>query len=76
MPRAPNWADVLGQIKTVNHNGRTLVQFEGTDRGWRGIHLEAPAHHAGPASDGVMWRECTPPTPRQNDADRRDLSRS
>ncbi len=38
-PELARWADVRGQVKTINHNGAALVQFEGSDRGWHDIDL-------------------------------------
>ena len=38
-PELARWADVPGQIKTINQNGYALVQFEGADRGWHDIDL-------------------------------------
>ena len=32
-------ANLAGQIKAINYNGRALVQFEGPDQGWHDIDL-------------------------------------
>jgi hypothetical protein len=40
-PELARWADVPGQIRAINSNGRALVQFEGADQGWHDI---APDH--------------------------------
>jgi hypothetical protein len=36
-PELARWAGVLGEVKTINQNGRALVQFDGADRGWHDI---------------------------------------
>jgi hypothetical protein len=31
-PELARWANVLGRIVTINHNGQALVQFDGPDQ--------------------------------------------
>jgi hypothetical protein len=38
-PELARFAGRKGQIKTINMNGRALVQFEGADRSWYDIDL-------------------------------------
>ncbi len=38
-PELARFAGRVGQIKTINMNGRALVQFEGADRAWYDIDL-------------------------------------
>lgn len=38
-PELARFAGRTGQIKTVNMNGRALVQFQGADRAWYDIDL-------------------------------------
>ena len=38
-PELARFAGRGGQIKTINMNGRALVQFEGADRAWYDIDL-------------------------------------
>jgi hypothetical protein len=38
-PELARFAGRVGQIKTINMNGRALVQFEGADRAWYDIEL-------------------------------------
>ncbi|MCE5266758.1 MAG: hypothetical protein LLG00_02595 [Planctomycetaceae bacterium] len=37
-PELSRFADRPGRVVTVNHSGRTLVQFDGSDRSWYDIH--------------------------------------
>ena len=39
-PELQRFAGRAGQVKTVNRNGRALVQFEGNDTGWYDIAVE------------------------------------
>jgi hypothetical protein len=39
-PELARFAGVPGQIKTINMNGRALVQFDGADVGWHDIALD------------------------------------
>jgi hypothetical protein len=40
-PELARFKDVLGRVKTVNCNGRALVQFDvDNDRGWHDIELD------------------------------------
>jgi hypothetical protein len=38
-PELARFAGRKGQIKTINMNGRALVQFDGADRSWYDIDL-------------------------------------
>ena len=38
-PELARFAGRTGQVKTINMNGRALVQFEGVDRSWCDIEL-------------------------------------
>jgi hypothetical protein len=37
-PELARFADKRGRVKTINANGRALVQFEGPDPVWYDIH--------------------------------------
>ncbi|MEN6449830.1 MAG: hypothetical protein ABFC96_04990 [Thermoguttaceae bacterium] len=39
-PELTRFAGRTGRVVTVNHNGRTLVQFDGADSCWYDIHPE------------------------------------
>ncbi len=39
-PELTRFAGRAGRVVTVNHNGRTLVQFDGPDPSWYDIHPE------------------------------------
>ncbi len=39
-PELARWAGALGTVRAVNHNGRTLVQFDGADDSWHDIAPE------------------------------------
>ena len=39
-PELARMAGKLGRIKTINYNGRALVQFEESDPGWHDIDLD------------------------------------
>jgi len=40
LPELARFKDRLGQVKTVNMNGRALVEFAGDNRGWFDIAPE------------------------------------
>ena len=40
-PELARFGQTYGQIKTVNFAGRALVQFEGADRAWYDLALDA-----------------------------------
>jgi hypothetical protein len=40
-PALARFAGIPGQVKTVNMNGRALVQFDGLDPSWHDIPIEA-----------------------------------
>jgi hypothetical protein len=53
-PELARWAGVVGQVKTINQNGRALVQFAGADEGWHdfdldALHLTSPPEASKPA---------------------------
>jgi hypothetical protein len=39
-PALARWARQPGRVKTINYNGRALVQFEGADQSWHEIELD------------------------------------
>lgn len=39
-PQLARFRHMSGRIKTVNMNGRALVEFDGSNRGWYDIDLE------------------------------------
>ena len=39
-PELARLKDVLGQVRTVNFNGRALVEFDGADRTWYDLELD------------------------------------
>ena len=39
-PELARFADICGRVKTVNMNGRALVQFDGVDQGWYDLELD------------------------------------
>lgn len=40
-PELARFGQAYGQIKTINFSGRVLVQFEGADRAWYDLALDA-----------------------------------
>ncbi len=60
-PELARFAGRLGEVKTINSNGRALVQFEGVDIAWYDIELDylklveepQPAAQKGEGSDAV-----------------------
>ncbi len=60
-----------GRVKTINFNGRALVQFEGPDPGWYDLeldflkvldNLEPEAEEAKPEAEVVEPTPASPPT--------------
>ena len=39
-PELARYADLRARVKTINHSGRALVEFEGADRGWYDLELD------------------------------------
>jgi len=39
-PELAQWKDIPGQVRTVNFNGRALVEFDGADRAWHDLELD------------------------------------
>jgi len=76
-PELARFAGIPATVKTVNFNGRALVQFEGHDRSWYDIGLDylkvvdkpqpEPAENKPPSPAGqiVAGRPDTPPTGKE-----------
>ena len=39
-PELARYAALPARVKTINHSGRALVEFEGADRGWYDLELD------------------------------------
>lgn len=39
-PELARFTARIGQVKTINFNGRALVEFDGDDRGWYDLELD------------------------------------
>ena len=39
-PELARWAGSRGRVRTINYNGRALVQFDDPDQGWHEIELD------------------------------------
>jgi hypothetical protein len=62
-PELARFAGMPGQIKTVNMNGRALVQFDGADVGWHDIALDALKITDKPAPPPVKETAAKKPAP-------------
>ncbi len=67
-PELARFAGVSARVKTVNFNGRALVQFEGADRSWYDVELDhlkvvdppQPAAEAPSAAEGNRKKQESP----------------
>jgi len=39
-PELARWQGIAGQVRTVNFNGRALVEFDGPDRTWYDLEVD------------------------------------
>jgi len=62
-PELARFAATPGVVKTINFNGRALVQFEGADKGWYDVELDylkvVERHEAEPPRDAAAEADGT-----------------
>jgi hypothetical protein len=65
-PTLARFAGIPGQVKTVNMNGRALVQFDGPDPSWHDIPIDALTITDKPAPPPLKEPAAKKPVPAKN----------